>query len=83
MMFNKSIIPLVVIFLISGSLILIFRKGLQEYGLRLAGTNRRIPVIYIITIVSMHLLIKGINASNTQAFLRHTYSGILVKLLIG
>ncbi len=28
----------------------------------------------------MHLLSKGLQASNTQAFLRHAYSGILVKL---
>ncbi len=79
-MFNKSIIPLVIIFLLSGSLILVFRKNLQAYGFDwqvLTGGNL---FIYIITIISMHFLTKGMNASNTQAFLRNTYSSILIKL---
>ncbi len=79
-MFNKSIIPLVVIFLISGSLILIFRKGLQEYGFDWQVLISGNVFIYIVTIISMHLLTKGMNASNTQAFLRHAYSSILIKL---
>ncbi len=69
-----------IIFLISGSLILVFRKSLQQYGFDwqvLIGGN---VFIYIITIISMHLLTKGMNASNTPAFLRHTYSSILIKL---
>jgi glycopeptide antibiotics resistance protein len=79
-MFNKSIFPLVIIFLILGALILVFRKSLQQYGFDwqvLSGGNL---IVYLITIISMHLLSKGLHASNTQAFLRHAYSGILIKL---
>ncbi|MBA4139227.1 MAG: hypothetical protein H0X70_01785 [Segetibacter sp.] len=80
MMFNKSFIPLVIIFLLSGALILVFRKSLQQLGFDwqvLIGGNL---FIYIVTVISMHLLTKGMNASNTQAFLRNTYSSILIKL---
>jgi hypothetical protein len=80
MMVNKSIIPLVIIFLILAAIILAFRKTLQEYGFDwqlLSGSNL---FIYLVTVLSMHLLNKGLNASNTHTFLRNAYSGILLKL---
>ncbi len=80
MMFNKSIIPLLIIFLIVAAIILVFRKTLQEYGFDwqlLSGSNL---FIFLVTVLSMHLLNKGLNASNTHAFLRNAYSGILLKL---
>lgn len=79
-MFNKSILPLVVIFLIAGGLILVFRNLLQRYGCDwqvLSGGNL---FIYLVTVVSMHLLTRGLNAEKTQVFLRNAYSGIMVKL---
>jgi hypothetical protein len=79
-MFNKSIIPLVVVFLISAALILIFKDFLATRGLDwqvLSGGNL---FIYLITVVSMHMLSKGLNAANTNAFLRNAYGGIMFKL---
>jgi mannose/fructose/N-acetylgalactosamine-specific phosphotransferase system component IIC len=38
------------------------------------------PFIYLITVVSMHMLSKGLHAANTNAFLRNAYGGILFKL---
>jgi hypothetical protein len=81
MMFNKTVSPLVIVFLIFGAAILIFRNTLQQKGIDwqvLAGGNL---FIYLVTIVSVHLLSSGLHASNTHAFLRNAYSGILVKLL--
>ncbi len=79
-MFNKSIIPLVIVFLVSGMLILIFRNTLNGVGFDwqvLSGGNL---FVYLITVVSMHLLSKGLTASNTHAFLRNAYSGIMLKM---
>lgn len=79
-MFNKTILPLVFLFLLIGAFILIFRNLLTQNGFdwqMLSGANL---FIYAITVISMHLLIKGMNAPNTHAFLRNAYSGILVKL---
>ena len=79
-MFNKSITPLVFVFLIIGILILVFRNYLQLHNVDwqvLSGGNL---FIYIVTVISMHLLSKGLSAENTHAFLRNAYSGILVKL---
>lgn len=79
-MFNKSIIPLVFVFLITAGLIFIFRQFLQEHGFDwkvLSGGNL---FVYLVTVVSMHLLNKGMQAVDTNAFLRNAYSGILVKL---
>jgi high-affinity Fe2+/Pb2+ permease len=80
-MFNKTIIPLVFIFLIFGACILVFRNHLEQNGIdwqMLSGANL---FIYVITVISMHLLTKGMNASNTHSFLRNAYGGILVKLM--
>ena len=79
-MFNKSITPLVIAFLVIGAGILVFRNYLQEHNVDwqvLSGGNL---LVYLITVVSMHLLSKGLNAENTHAFLRNAYSGILLKL---
>jgi hypothetical protein len=79
-MFNKSISPLVITFLVIGSLVLVFRNFLQGHGIDwqvLSGGNL---FIYVVTIVSMHLLSRGLYAENTYSFLRFAYSGILLKL---
>ncbi|MDB5250586.1 MAG: hypothetical protein JWQ40_4980 [Segetibacter sp.] len=79
-MFNKSLFPLVIVFLIAAGLILVFRHFLQEHGFDwqvLSGGNL---FVYLVTVVSVHLLNKGMDATNTNAFLRNAYSGILIKL---
>ena len=79
-MFNKTIFPLVLVFVISSIFILIFRNTLQANGFDwqvLCGGNL---FIYLITIVSMNLLSKGLHAPNTQSFLRNAYGGIMLKL---
>jgi hypothetical protein len=80
MMFNKSVIPLVVVFLVIGALILIFKNSLQHYGFDwqvLSGGNL---FLYAVAMVSMHMLSRGLHAANTHAFLRNAYGGVLVKL---
>lgn len=79
-MFNKSVAPLVIFFLVTAGLILIFREALEQRGFNwqvLSGGNL---FIYIVTAISMHLLSKGLHAANTNAFLRNAYGGIMVKL---
>ena len=79
-MFNKSIIPLVIIFLITGALIFAFRGMLEQHGCDwqvLSGGNL---VVYLVTVVSMHLLSKGLHAERTQVFIRNAYGGVMVKL---
>jgi len=79
-MFNKSVVPLVIIFLIVGLLVLVFRNQLEQQGFNwqvLSGGNL---FIYLVTVVSMHLLSKSLHAETTMVFLRHAYSGIMVKL---
>src|SRR3982750_3137406 len=81
MMFNKSIVPLVFIFLAIGLIVLLFRKFLEQHGIDwqvLSGGNL---VIYLITIISLHMITKGLDAVSTHAFLRGAYSGILLKLV--
>ncbi len=79
-MFNKTVIPLVIVFLITAGLIFIFRKFLESLGFNwqvLSGGNL---FIYLVTAVSMHMLSKGLDAPGTNAFLRNAYGGIMVKL---
>jgi len=81
MMFNKSMVPLVFIFLLVGAVILLSRNFLEQKGIDWQVISGGNLVIYLITIVSLHLLTKGLDAVNTQAFLRNAYSGILLKLM--
>lgn len=79
-MFNKSIFPLVVVFLIAAVLIFVFRDFLESQGFDwqvLSGGNL---FIYLVTAVSMHMLTTGLNAPHTNAFLRNAYGAILIKL---
>ena len=80
-MFNKSVLPLVFVFLVIGASVLIFRDALAQKGVDwqvLSGGNL---LIYVITIISLQLLNKGMKAESTHGFLRNAYSGILFKLM--
>lgn len=80
-MFNKTVFPLVFLFLGIGAFLLIFKNFLTQHGFdwqMLSGANL---FIYVITVISMHLLTRGMNAPSTHVFLRNAYSGILVKLV--
>lgn len=79
-MYNKNIVPLIFVFLVIEVLIYVFRNFLELHGFDwqvLSGGN---VFIYLVTAVSMNMLTKGLNAANTNAFLRNAYSGILIKL---
>lgn len=79
-MFNKSISPLVIVFFISAGLILLFRTQLTAYGFNwniLMGGNL---FVYLVTVVSMHMLSEGMKAANTHAFLTRAYGGIMIKM---
>ena len=79
-MFNKSVLPLVLLFLVTASLTLVFSKTLMQHGIDwqvLIGGNL---FIYIVTMVSMQLLRQGLNAATTYAFLTRAYGGIMLKL---
>lgn len=79
-MFSKTVIPLVIVFIITAGLIFIFREFLEARGFDwqvLSGGNL---FVYLVTAISMYMLSKGLNAPDTHAFLRNAYGGILVKL---
>jgi hypothetical protein len=79
-MFNKTIWPLVILFLVIGACILIFRQALDERGIDWQVVSGGNLIIYLITIISIHLLSKGLKAEGTHAFLNNAYSGVLFKL---
>ena len=79
-MFNKSVVPLVVVFLVVGALVLVFREKVNDMGLDwqvLSGGNL---FLYIVTIISFHLLSRGMQSTNTHSFLTGAYGGIILKL---
>jgi hypothetical protein len=80
-MFNKSVYPLVFVFLIVAVVILIGRNALQQQGIDWQVVMGGNVIIYVVTIISMHLLSRGMHAQSTHVFLRNAYSGILFKLM--
>jgi hypothetical protein len=79
-MFNKSIGPLVIIFLFFAVLIFVLRNYLEQHGFDWQVLTAGNLFIYLVTAVSMRLLSRGLHAERTQVFLRNAYSGIMVKL---
>lgn len=79
-MFNKSMLPLVVLFLIAGILVLVFRESLENKGVDWQVVSGGNLFLYLVTVVSVHMLNKGMVAKNTAAFLRNAYTGIMIKL---
>ena len=79
-MYNKNIVPLIVVFLVIAVLIYVFRNFLELHGFDWQVLSAGNVFIYIVTAFSMNMLAKGLNAANTNAFLRNAYSGILIKL---
>ena len=79
-MYNKNIIPLVILFLVTAASIYAFRNFLELHGFDCLVFRGGNVFIYLVTAVSMVMLTKGLNAANTNAFLRNVYSGILIKL---
>lgn len=79
-MLNKNIIPLVFVFLVTAALIFVFRNFLELYGFDWTALSVGNLFVYLVTAVSMHLLSKGMNAADTNAFLRNAYSAVLIKL---
>jgi hypothetical protein len=80
-MFNKTIWPLVVLFLVIGLIILLFKDFLQERGVDWQVASGGNLVIYFITMVSLHMLSKGLTAKSTPGFLGNAFGGILLKLM--
>ena len=79
-MFNKTVFPLVVFFLITAAFFFLFRSTLEANGFNwrvLSGGNL---FLYLVTVISMNMLSNGLNAANTQSFLRNSYGGIIIKL---
>lgn len=79
-MFNKNILPLIIVFLVTEALLFAFRQFFESHGFDWQVLNYGNIFVYIVTVVSLHLLSKGINAADTNAFLRNAYGAILIKL---
>ncbi len=79
-MFNKNILPLVIVFLITAGLIFMFKEFLQLHEFDWKVLSAGNIFVYLVTAVSMNMLGKGLNAPDTNAFLRNAYGAILIKL---
>ncbi|MDB5193612.1 MAG: hypothetical protein JWQ96_3175 [Segetibacter sp.] len=79
-MFNKSVVPLVIVFLLIGAFVLVFRDKVNDLGFDwqvLSGGNL---ILYVVTVVSFHLVYTGMQSPNTHTFLTGAYGGIILKL---
>lgn len=79
-MFSKASIPLIIVFLITAGLIVIFRNTLEQHDINTKVLGWGNLFIYVVTVVSMNMLSKGLRAVATHAFLRNAYGGIMLKL---
>lgn len=79
-MFNKSVLPLVIVFLGVSLITLLLRQNLLQKGVDWQVILSGNLFLYLITTISYHLLRESISAVTTAAFLRRVYASILLKL---
>ena len=74
--------PILVVFILLTSMFIVFRRSLtaKDFNVDLLLIGNIILVA--ITLVSFFLMLRGLKASSTPAFLRSIYSGFMLKFFI-
>jgi hypothetical protein len=81
-MYFKSIQPLLVIFILSNFLLLIFQKLLSKWGFDVEVLMIGNFILFIAIAISFFFYLKSLQNNNPHFFMRMIYSGLLMKMFI-
>ncbi|HTE11493.1 MAG TPA: hypothetical protein VK645_10990 [Chitinophagaceae bacterium] len=79
---NKLALPLIIVYCISTALVILGKKQLLQWG---ADSNVIIAgnmILFAVSLASLFLYQRAIAHPTTMGFLRNTYSGLFLKLLV-
>jgi hypothetical protein len=75
-------LPVILVFIFTNALLLGMKSQLAKWDIDQAVTIIGNLILFIVTFVSLTMYQRAMKQDSTSAFLRNTYSGLLVKLLV-
>lgn len=79
----KSFSPILVIFIVLNAVFIVFRKRFEELGVDADVLLIANLLLFIITLISFMLALKGLKNPNPNAFVRSVYGSMIIKLFAG
>ncbi|KYP13581.1 hypothetical protein, partial [Flavihumibacter sp. CACIAM 22H1] len=80
---RKAMLPLVLVFIVINTALLLFSTRLAETGLDVTVLMTANCLLFLIFFVSLWLHLRSMANSSTHVFMRNMYSGMLLKLFGG
>jgi hypothetical protein len=78
----KTLLPLILLFIILNSLIISFKSFLEDYGFDRDFLIIANLLLFLLSISAFLLQRKALQSPNPNAFVRGVYSAILIKLFV-
>ena len=79
----KSFSPILVIFIVLNALFLVFRQRFEDWGVDSNVLLIANLLLFVITLISFMLALKGLKNPNPNAFVRSVYGSMIIKLFAG
>jgi hypothetical protein len=79
---NKIALPLVIFYGATTAMLIIFKKQLQVWGVNQPVVIVGNMILFAVSLISLLLYQRAMAHATTMGFLRNTYSGLLLKLLV-
>jgi len=76
----KSFAPILVLFVVLNAFLLTARSLLEQWGIDREVVIAGNAILFIITLVSFMVSLRGLRNTNPHAFVRAVYSGVMLKL---
>jgi hypothetical protein len=79
---RQSIRPLLLVFVLTNALFIVFRQRLQAKGVDgevLIGGNL---ILFLVSFAALFLTARSLNAANPQAFVRAIYGSFMIKFFV-
>lgn len=79
----KSFLPILLIFVVLSTLFIVFRGRFQSWNIDADVLLWANLLLFVITLVSFLLALRGLKNPNPHAFVRSVYSSMIIKLFAG
>jgi hypothetical protein len=79
---NKSALSLIIFFAVVTALLLLFKKQLQLWGINQPVVIVGNMILFAVSLASFLLYQRAMSHPTTMGFLRNTYSGLFLKLMV-
>ena len=79
----KSFTPILLIFIVLNALLLVFRSRFEEWNVDADVLLVANLLLFVITLISFMLALRGLKNPNPNVFVRSVYSSMIIKLFAG